>query len=153
MKAVVQRVADAEVTVADETVGKIGRGLFILLGVTDGDTEKEAELLAAKCAALRVFCDDNDKMNLSVKDINGEVLAVSQFTLCADLKKGNRPSFVNAMEPESANRIYMHFVRSLKNLGISRVETGRFGTDMLCNIKNDGPVTIVYDTDIWRKKQ
>ncbi len=153
MKAVVQRVADAEVTVADETVGKIGRGLFILLGVTDGDTEKEAELLAAKCAALRVFCDDNDKMNLSVKDINGEVLAVSQFTLCADLKKGNRPSFVNAMEPESANRIYMHFVRSLKNLGISRVETGRFGADMLCNIKNDGPVTIVYDTDIWRKKQ
>ncbi len=153
MKAVVQRVSSATVTVGDETVGKIDKGLFILVGVTESDTTAEAELLAAKCAALRVFCDENDKMNLSVRDIGGEILAVSQFTLCADVKKGNRPSFIGAMQPDAADKLYRHFVDSLRQNGINRVECGRFGADMLCKINNDGPVTIVYDTDIWGKKQ
>lgn len=153
MKAVVQRVSSATVTVGDETVGKINKGLFILVGVTENDTAAEAELLAAKCAALRVFCDENDKMNLSVRDIGGEILAVSQFTLCADVKKGNRPSFIGAMQPDAADKLYRYFVDCLGKNGITRVECGRFGADMLCNINNDGPVTIVYDTDIWGKKQ
>lgn len=153
MKAVVQRVSSARVTVGGETVGEIEKGFFILLGVTENDTESEAKQLAAKCAALRVFCDENDKMNLSVKDIDGDILAVSQFTLCADVKKGNRPSFIHAMQPTEANKLYEYFVECLKDEGIKRVECGRFGADMMCEINNDGPVTIVYDTDIWRAKE
>lgn len=104
-----------------------------------------------KTAALRIFCDENDKMNRSVCDINGEMLVISQFTLCADVKKGNRPSFTGAMEPEKANNLYMLYCEELRKNGIKSVETGIFGADMQVSLINDGPVTILFDTDIWRK--
>lgn len=151
MKAVVQRVLESSVTVDGETVGSIKKGYMILLGVVKGDTEKEAELLAKKTAALRVFEDENGKMNKSVLDIDGEILAVSQFTLCADLKKGNRPSFTDSEEPENAKRLYELYCEELKRNGVSRVEKGVFAADMKVSLINDGPVTICFDTDIWKK--
>ncbi len=151
MKAVIQRVLSASVRVDGKTVGSCGKGFMILLGAADGDTEAEAELLAKKTAALRVFCDENDKMNLSVTDIGGEALVISQFTLCADLKKGNRPSFINALEPVAAKNLYMFYCEKLREYGIKKVDEGIFGADMQVELINDGPVTILYDTDIWRK--
>lgn len=151
MKAVVQRVESAAVRVDGKVVGSCKNGFLVLLGAAEGDTREQADILAAKIAALRIFSDENDKMNLSVKDINGEILVVSQFTLCADVKKGNRPSFINALEPEKAEELYIYFCDKLRQLGIDRVETGIFGADMKVELINDGPVTILYDTDIWRK--
>ncbi len=151
MKAIIQRVKNASVTVDGECVGKTEHGFLILLGVYGGDTETEAELLAHKTAALRVFCDADDKMNLSLLDINGGALVVSNFTLCADVKKGNRPSFVNAMEPTNADRLYEYYCKCLKDFGVRQVETGVFGADMTVNMCGDGPVTITLDTDIWSK--
>lgn len=151
MKAIIQRVKNASVTVDGECVGKTERGFLILLGVYGGDTETEAELLARKTAALRVFCDADDKMNLSLLDIGGDALVVSNFTLCADVKKGNRPSFVNAMEPTNAERLYEYYCKCLKEFGVKQVETGVFGADMTVNMCGDGPVTITLDTDIWSK--
>ncbi len=151
MKAVIQRVTRASVRVAGETVGEIGAGFLILLGVAQGDTLREAELLAAKVAKLRVFEDDAGKMNLSILETGGEALVVSQFTLCADLRKGNRPSFIFAAPPEEADALYIYFQRCLEAEGLPRPAAGRFGADMQVELTNDGPVTILMDTDTWRK--
>ena len=152
MKSVIQRVSSASVSVDGKTVGSCGKGYKILFGAEKGDTEAEAELLARKTAALRIFCDSEDKMNLSILDIGGEILAISQFTLLADVKKGNRPSFINAMEPKEAARLYKLFCQHLRDLGVKKVDEGIFGADMQVSLVNDGPVTILYDTDIWSKK-
>lgn len=152
MKAVIQRVKRAEVRVDGAYVGKIGEGFLVLCGVAKDDTAKDAEILARKTAALRVFTDENGKMNLSVTDIGGEVLAVSQFTLCADVKKGNRPSFIGAAPPEEANALYESFCAELLKNGVQKVEKGVFGAHMEVELLNNGPVTILYDTEIWREK-
>ena len=151
MKAVIQRVTSASVEVDGEIVGSCKQGFLVLIGSADGDTEKEADLLAKKTANLRVFCDEDDKMNLSLLDIEGEVLAISQFTLLADVKKGNRPSFINALEPQKANELYNVYCEKLNEYGVKKVEKGVFGADMKVSLLNDGPVTIIYDTDIWSK--
>ena len=151
MKAVIQRCLSASVIADGKPAGSIRKGLLVLLGVTEADTLIEAELLANKVSALRIFCDENDKMNLSVSDVGGSILAVSNFTLCADSKKGNRPSFTNAMEPVGANELYESFCQKIKSNNIS-VEKGVFGADMQISMVGDGPVTIVLDTDVWSKK-
>lgn len=152
MRAVIQRVTKSSVTIDGEIKGSVGKGYNVLLGVMDGDTEAQAELLAAKIAKLRVFEDEAGKMNKSVTDINGEILVISQFTLCADIKKGNRPSFTDSAAPDEANRLYEYFCSKLLENGVSKVEKGVFAADMKVEIHNDGPVTIVMDTDIWNKK-
>lgn len=146
MIAVIQRVSRSSVSVDGETCGECGRGLMILLGVARGDGERDAELLAAKIAKLRIFCDEAGKMNLSVKDIGGEALVVSQFTLLANYKKGNRPDYFGAEEPSRANELYEYFV-SLMRGELSHVGVGKFGADMRVEIVNDGPVTIVMDSE------
>ena len=151
MRAVVQRVTSSKVSVDGTTVGEIGKGFNVLLGVVEGDTDEQAILLAGKIARLRVFEDENGKMNLSVNDVGGEILAISQFTLCADCKKGNRPSFTLSAAPDEANRLYELFCSELSANGVRNVEKGIFGADMAVDIANDGPVTIMLDTDIWRK--
>lgn len=149
MKAVIQRVLKSSVSVDGKIVGSSDKGYMILVGVTRGDTEKHADLLAKKTAALRVFEDDAGKMNLSVLDIDGDILAISQFTLCADCKKGNRPSFTPSEEPVRANELYELYCQKLSEYGVKRVEKGIFGADMKVELINDGPVTICFDTDIW----
>ncbi|MBO5746712.1 MAG: D-tyrosyl-tRNA(Tyr) deacylase [Clostridia bacterium] len=151
MKAVVQVVKSCEVKVNGTLVGKGGRGLFVLLGVREGDTKAEAELLARKVCNLRVLCDSDDKMNLSVLDLNQEVTIVSNFTLEADTAKGNRPSFINAARPETAEPLYEYFIECVKLNGVRDVATGQFGADMKIDVSLDGPVTILLDTDTWRK--
>lgn len=152
MKAVIQRVSSANVKVDGKTLGQIGQGFLILLGVHEDDTEAEADLLARKVANLRVFEDEDEKMNLSLLDTGFETLVISQFTLLADSKKGNRPSFIFAARPEKAIPLYERFMDQLKGNGISVVEHGEFGADMAVSLVNDGPVTIILDTDTWRKK-
>lgn len=152
MKAVIQRVSRAEVRVDGEVVGKIGEGYLILVGVMNGDTVNEAQLLARKTANLRIFTDENDKMNRSILDIDGEVLAVSQFTLCADVHKGNRPSFIESAPPDEANALYEAFCSALSENGVRKVEKGVFGAHMEVSLLNNGPVTILYDTDTWKGK-
>ena len=152
MRAVVQRVKRTGVTVGGELKGSAGQGFNVLIGVMQGDTDAEAQLLAAKISKLRVFEDENGKMNKSVLDIGGEILVISQFTLCADIKKGNRPSFTDSAPPEEADRLYLAFCEHLREAGVKKVETGVFAADMLVSIDNDGPVTIVMDTDIWEKR-
>ena len=152
MRAVVQRVKRTSVTVGGELKGSAGQGFNVLIGVMQGDTDAEAQLLAAKISKLRVFEDENGKMNKSVLDIGGEILVISQFTLCADIKKGNRPSFTDSAPPEEADRLYLAFCEHLREAGVKKVETGVFAADMLVSIDNDGPVTIVMDTDIWEKR-
>lgn len=149
MKAVIQRVKSASVAVNGETVGSIGEGYMILLGVVEGDEKKHAEITAKKTASLRIFTDEDDKMNKSILDIGGEILVVSQFTLCADVKKGNRPSFINSAKPETANELYEYFMQCLKDNGVKKVEHGIFGEHMEVSLVNNGTVTILYDTDIW----
>jgi D-tyrosyl-tRNA(Tyr) deacylase len=149
MKAVIQRVIESSVAVDGKIVGQSGKGYMILLGVMKGDTEKHADLLARKVSSLRVFEDENGKMNLSILDVGGEILAISQFTLCADCKKGNRPSFTPSEEPEKANALYEVFCEKLKEYGVKKVDKGIFGADMKVSLVNDGPVTICFDTDIW----
>lgn len=151
MKAVIQRVTNASVSVDGEVKGSIDKGFLIFLGVVQGDTSAQAEVLASKIAKLRVFEDENEKMNLSLLDVAGEALVVSQFTLCADCKKGNRPSFTPSAPPDIANELYLEFSEMLRNNGIQRVENGVFGADMKVSLLNDGPVTIILDTDLWRK--
>lgn len=151
MKAVIQRVLESNVSVDGKTVGSSSKGYMILVGVTKGDTPKEAELLARKTAMLRVFEDEDGKMNKSVLDIDGDILAISQFTLCADCRKGNRPSFTDSEEPENAKKLYELYCEELKKNGVKRVEKGIFGADMKVSLINDGPVTICFDTDIWSK--
>ena len=152
MRAVVQRVKRTSVTVGGELKGSAGQGFNVLIGVMQGDTDAEAQLLAAKISKLRVFEDENGKMNKSVLDIGGEILVISQFTLCADIKKGNRPSFTDSAPPEEADRLYLAFCEHLREAGVKKVETGVFAADMLVSIDNDGPVTIVMDTAIWEKR-
>lgn len=152
MRAVVQRVKRTSVTVGGELKGSAGQGFNVLIGVMQGDTDAEAQLLAAKISKLRVFEDENGKKNKSVLDIGGEILVISQFTLCADIKKGNRPSFTDSAPPEEADRLYLAFCEHLREAGVKKVETGVFAADMLVSIDNDGPVTIVMDTDIWEKR-
>lgn len=151
MKAIVQRVTSSKVSVDGDVKGSVNKGFNILLGVEEDDTEYDAEILAAKIAKLRIFEDENGKMNLSLLDIDGEILVISQFTLCADLKKGNRPSFVFAARPEKAVPLYEFFMEQLIENGVKKVEHGVFGADMAVDIQNDGPVTIIMDTTIWRK--
>ncbi len=151
MKAVIQRVTSARVTVEGEITGEIGLGFLVLLGVTEDDTEKEMKLLAKKVSEIRIFTDENDKMNLSLGKVDGEVLVVSQFTLCADLSHGRRPSFIKSAKPDIANDLYEKFCDELRALGVRKVETGIFGADMKVELLNDGPVTIIMNTDEWKK--
>ncbi|MEG0546303.1 MAG: D-aminoacyl-tRNA deacylase [Oscillospiraceae bacterium] len=151
MKAVIQRVKKASVTVDEKIVGEINEGYMILLGVMEGDTKSDAEILAKKTASLRIFTDENDKMNKSIIDVEGEALVVSQFTLCADIKKGTRPSFSNSAPPEIANELYEYFCNELLKNNVKKVETGVFAAHMEVSLVNNGPVTILYDTDIWKK--
>lgn len=146
MKAVIQRVADASVTVDEKVIGKIEKGFLILLGVEKGDDKTEAQVLSKKIAGLRVFCDEQDKMNLSLSDIGGGVLVISNFTLCADCRKGRRPSFDNAARPDGALELYEFFCDCMKANGIERIERGEFGADMKVNLLNDGPVTLIIDS-------
>jgi D-tyrosyl-tRNA(Tyr) deacylase len=145
MKAVLQRVTRASVSVAGEVVGSIGPGLVVLVGVANGDTEKDARYLAQKTVELRIFPDDAGKLNLSALDIKGELLVVSQFTLLADTRKGRRPSFVEAAPPAQAEGLFEQFVAAARASGL-KVETGRFQQYMLVEIHNDGPVTILLDS-------
>ncbi len=152
MKAVIQRVAFSDVKVDGKTIGAIEKGFMILLGVVEGDTKNEADLLAKKTANMRIFEDENGKMNLSLLDTDGECLVISQFTLCADCKKGNRPSFIGSAKPDEAKLLYEYFIEKLKENGVKKVECGEFGEDMKVSLLNDGPVTIVLDSDIIKPK-
>ncbi len=151
MKAVIQRVKKASVKAEGTLTGEIGRGFAILLGVVQGDTREDAKILADKIYGMRVFKDENDKMNLSMSAVDGEALVVSNFTLCADCSHGRRPSFFSAAQPEEANSLYEYFKACLKNAGASRVESGVFGAEMELNIVNDGPVTIILDSRELKK--
>ncbi len=152
MKAVIQRVSGASVVVDGNVVGSCSRGYLILLGVAEGDTELDAELLSKKIVALRIFRDENDKMNLSIRDVGGEALVISQFTLLANYRHGNRPDFLASAKPEEANRLYEYF-KSLLSRELSRVESGIFGADMKVSLTNDGPVTICMDSEVLKKKK
>lgn len=147
MRVVVQRCSRAEVRIDGRTVGQIGQGFMLLVGITETDTTAEAELLAKKIAQLRVFEDSEGKMNLAIRDIGGAILSISQFTLYADCRKGNRPSFIRAARPEQASPLYDYFNETLRETYGLTVETGRFGADMKVDFINDGPVTILLDTD------
>ena len=144
MKLVIQRVSHAKVEIDNKVNGSINKGFLVLLGVTHEDTEEVADYLCAKLCNLRVFEDENDKMNLSLKDINGELLIISQFTLYADCKKGNRPSFIHAAQPDKANKLYEYFINKCKQEGFN-VQTGIFGAEMKVSLLNDGPVTIILE--------
>ncbi len=146
MRLLIQRAAKGSVSIGGEVVGQIGQGLVILVGVTHTDTAADAEYLANKCVHLRIFTDKQGKMNLSLLDVGGGALIVSQFTLYGDCVKGRRPGFDNAARPELAEPLYETFVELVKKLGVKQVETGRFGADMLVKIDNDGPVTFLIDS-------
>lgn len=145
MKLVIQRVKHASVTVDNNVVGKIENGYMVLLGVGPEDTKSEVDYLVQKLVKLRVFEDENGKMNLSIKDTDGELLIISQFTLYADCTGGNRPSFTNAAKPDKANELYEYFIQKCKNENIKKVEHGIFGADMKVELLNDGPVTILLE--------
>lgn len=146
MIAIIQRVSEAKVTVDGEIKGKIGRGFLILLGVEHSDDETEARVLAGKIAGLRVFTDENDKMNLALADVDGAVLVISNFTLCADCSHGRRPSFIAAARPEQAQPLYESFCGYLRSNGVETVEKGVFGADMQVSLVNDGPVTLTINS-------
>lgn len=146
MKFVIQRVKKASVEVDKNLVGKINQGFLVLIGISQDDNEQIADLLIKKLINLRIFTDENDKMNLSLKDINGELLLVSQFTLYADCKKGNRPSFTKSAKFDLANNLYHYIIEECKKTGIN-VKTGIFGANMKVNLINDGPVTIILDSN------
>ena len=145
MRAVVQRVTNADVKIDGRVNGKIDDGLLVLLGVGNGDTEEDMKYIADKIIKLRIFSDENDKMNLSLEDVGGSMLVISQFTLYGDCSHGRRPYFGNAMEPVTANEMYEKFVAYIKEQGI-HTETGEFGADMKVSLTNDGPVTIILDS-------
>ncbi len=146
MKTVIQRVSQSSVTINNEIVAQIQKGLLVLVGIEDADQQEDIVWLASKIANLRIFADENDIMNLSVKEINGDVIVVSQFTLHASTKKGNRPSYIKASKPDIAVPLYESFVQQMElELG-KKVHTGRFGADMKVSLVNDGPVTIIMDT-------
>ena len=151
MKAILQRVSNARVDIENKTVGQIEKGFLILLGVENGDEQRDAEVLAAKISGLRIFTDENDKMNLSLTDVDGGVLVISNFTLCADCSHGRRPSFIAAARPEIAEPLYEYFCKKMTDNGISRVEKGVFGADMQVSLTNDGPVTIDINSKDLKK--
>ncbi len=149
MKAVFQRVYSASVTVDGQTVGEIGAGALILLGVEGDDTPEKADIMAQKIANLRVFSDDAGKFTYSLLDIGGEALVVSNFTLCANCRHGRRPEFLSAARPDKADPLYQRVAAGLRRAGVSHVATGEFGADMTVNMAGDGPVTILLDTKDW----
>ena len=151
MKAILQRVSDARVDIENKTVGQIEKGFLILLGVENGDEQRDADVLTAKISGLRIFTDENDKMNLSLTDVGGGVLVISNFTLCADCSHGRRPSFIAAARPETAEPLYEYFCKKMTDNGISRVEKGVFGADMQVSLTNDGPVTIEINSKDLKK--
>ena len=146
MKAVIQRVINSSVSIDGKIVSAIEKGYMILLGVEQGDTKEEADKLVKKIPLLRIFEDENGKMNLSCLDVDGEILVVSQFTLSADCSHGRRPSFIKAAPPDEANELYEYFVESLRKSGVKKVLTGEFGADMKVSLINDGPVTIILES-------
>ena len=151
MKAVLQRVTSASVDVGGERISQISSGLLILLGVAEGDTERDAEALAAKIANLRIFSDEQGRMNLSMLAVGGGALVVSQFTLCASCAHGRRPDFFSAAKPDEAERLYLYFCERIKKEGVSEVGAGVFGADMQVSLTNDGPVTIILDSGDLKK--
>ncbi len=151
MKAILQRVANARVDIDSKTVGEIDKGFLILLGVENCDEKRDAEVLAAKISGLRIFTDENDKMNLSLTDVGGGVLVISNFTLCADCSHGRRPSFISAARPDTAEPLYEYFCEKIAENGISCVEKGVFGADMQVSLTNDGPVTIEINSKDLKK--
>ena len=146
MKVIIQRVIESDVKIDKRTVGEINKGLNLLVGVGHEDSEADLKKAVEKIVNLRIFEDENGKMNLSLLDIKGDVLIISQFTLFADIRKGRRPSFTNAASPEKANELYEKFIDMMKTVVPGKVETGEFGADMKVSILNDGPVTIILDT-------
>ena len=144
MRVVIQRVNRASVKIAENTVGQISKGLLLLVGLKEGDGADVVKKAAAKIAKMRIFEDENGKTNLAIRDVDGQILSVSQFTLLADTKKGNRPSFINAMRPPKSKELWEQFNEELEKLGLT-VETGEFGADMQVDLQNDGPFTIVLD--------
>lgn len=150
MRFVIQRVNNASVKVDDEAIGSIGKGLLIFFGASDADTEEMLPKFVDKILKLRIFADENDKTNLSIKDVNGELLIISQFTLYADCRKGNRPSFIHAGAPDKAEYLYEKFIALCKEQ-IDKVDTGKFGADMKVSLENDGPFTIVMDSADFEK--
>ncbi|MDO4458583.1 MAG: D-aminoacyl-tRNA deacylase [Clostridia bacterium] len=152
MRAVVQRVHKAHITINHEIERETGAGLVVFLGVMEGDTKEQAEYLAKKISGLRLFTDENDKINLSLQDIGGDIMVVSNFTLSADCRKGNRPSFINAAKGETANELYEYFVKLVRESGCAKnVETGEFGADMDVDVFNNGPITLMLDTNVIAK--
>lgn len=145
MKVVIQRVTEAHVKVDGKIVGEIGKGFMLLIGIDEADEKQDADWLVQKILNLRIFGDENDKLNLSIKDINGELLCISQFTLIADYRKGNRPSFIKAAKPEKAIPLFEYFKEEISKSGF-KVESGIFGADMKVSLINDGPVTITMDS-------
>ena len=145
MIAVIQRCSQGKVTISDKVVGEISNGLVILLGVQKNDTEKDANFLVNKISGLRIFSDENDKMNLSIKDVNGSALVISQFTLCGDTKKGRRPSFIKAATPDDGTQLYEYFMSEMKKGGVP-IESGEFGAMMDVELVNNGPVTFVLNS-------
>ncbi|MND92917.1 D-tyrosyl-tRNA(Tyr) deacylase [compost metagenome] len=146
MKVVIQRVSSASVTIDSKIVADIQKGLLVLVGIEDADTQEDIEWLTGKITQLRIFGDENDVMNLSVQDVDGDLIVVSQFTLHASTKKGNRPSYIKASKPDIAIPIYENFVKSLESKLLKKVQTGVFGADMKVSLLNDGPVTIIIDS-------
>jgi len=146
MRVVIQRVSSAKVEVENQIVGEIGKGLLVLIGITQDDTEKDLEWIVKKTTLLRIFTDEDDKMNLSVQDIGGDILLVSQFTLYADTKKGNRPSYTRSAHPDFAIPMYEKAIKAFQNAFSGKVATGIFGADMKVSLLNDGPVTIMIDS-------
>ena len=147
MIAVIQRCASSSVKIDNKKISEITYGLMVLLGICIDDKEKDAEYIAKKIQTLRIFNDENKKMNLSIKDVKGSILVVSQFTLCANIKKGSRPSFINAAPPSIGKRLYNYFISYLKNTG-TKVHTGEFGADMNVELINQGPATFVIDSEV-----
>lgn len=145
MRFIIQRVTEAKVEVEGKTVGEIGTGFLVLIGICEGDTEREADKLVKKLLGMRIFADETGKMNLSLDDVGGKLLLVSQFTLYADCKKGNRPSFTRAAGPEAANQLYEYIVKQCRQSG-KTVECGAFGADMKVSLVNDGPFTVILDS-------
>ncbi len=151
MKVVIQRVSFAQVEIDGETVSEIDKGLLVLLGIGQGDNESDADILVQKLVNLRIFSDENDKMNYSLLDINGDILVVSQFTLFANCIKGRRPDFFASAKPDVAKALYLYFVEKIKSFKIKKVGTGVFGADMKVSLTNDGPVTIILDSGELKK--
>ena len=147
MRFLIQRVNKANVEVDKKCVGKIGKGFLVFVGITQSDNKEIADVMVKKLINLRIFEDENEKMNLSIKDIDGELLLISQFTLYADTSHGNRPSFINAAKPDKANELYEYFVEQCKKQNIKKVATGKFAADMQVTLQNDGPVTIILEKE------